>query len=29
VRAGLRDIRFSDSAPYWCAVGFKDAPGVP
>lgn len=21
--AGLRDIRFSDKAPYWCAVGFK------
>lgn len=21
--AGLRDIRFSDNAPYWCAVGFK------
>ena len=21
--AGLRDIRFSDAAPYWCAVGFK------
>ena len=21
--AGLRDIRFSDHAPYWCAVGFK------
>ena len=23
-RAGLRDIRFSDKAPYWCAVGVKD-----
>lgn len=22
-RAGLRDIRFSDKAPYWCAVGVK------
>jgi len=22
-KAGLRDIRFSDSAPFWCAVGFK------
>lgn len=21
--AGLRDIRFSDKAPYWCAVGIK------
>jgi len=21
--AGLRDIRFSDQAPYWCAVGIK------
>lgn len=21
--AGLREIRFSDAAPYWCAVGFK------
>lgn len=21
--AGLADIRFSDKAPYWCAVGFK------
>lgn len=21
--AGLRDIRFSEAAPYWCAVGFK------
>ena len=21
--AGLVDVRFSDSAPYWCAVGFK------
>jgi len=21
--AGLGDIRFSDNAPYWCAVGFK------
>lgn len=21
--AGLRDVRFSDKAPYWCAVGFK------
>lgn len=21
--AGLRDIRFSDSPPFWCAVGFK------
>jgi SAM-dependent methyltransferase len=23
VAAGLRDIRFSERAPYWCAVGFK------
>jgi SAM-dependent methyltransferase len=23
VSAGLRDIRFSSYAPYWCAVGFK------
>jgi SAM-dependent methyltransferase len=22
-RSGLKDIRFSDSAPYWCAVGIK------
>lgn len=22
--AGLRDIRFSERAPYWCAVGFKE-----
>lgn len=22
-RAGLRDIRFSDKAPFWCAVGVK------
>jgi SAM-dependent methyltransferase len=22
-QAGLEDIRFSDSAPYWCAVGIK------
>jgi hypothetical protein len=22
-RAGLVDIRFSDSAPFWCAVGYK------
>lgn len=22
-RAGLRDIRFSSNAPFWCAVGFK------
>jgi hypothetical protein len=22
--AGLRDIRFSDRAPYWCAVGIKE-----
>jgi SAM-dependent methyltransferase len=22
-RAGLRDIRFSEAAPYWCAVGIK------
>jgi SAM-dependent methyltransferase len=22
--AGLRDIRFSDKAPYWCAVGIKE-----
>ena len=21
--AGLGDIRFSDAAPYWCAVGVK------
>jgi hypothetical protein len=21
--AGLRDVRFSDRAPYWCAVGIK------
>jgi len=21
--AGLRDLRFADRAPYWCAVGFK------
>lgn len=21
--AGLRDVRFSEGAPYWCAVGFK------
>lgn len=21
--AGLRDVRFSDEAPYWCAVGIK------
>ena len=21
--AGLRDVRFSDSPPFWCAVGFK------
>ena len=21
--AGLKEIKFSDSAPYWCAVGFK------
>jgi ubiquinone/menaquinone biosynthesis C-methylase UbiE len=21
--AGLRDVRFSESMPYWCAVGFK------
>jgi hypothetical protein len=20
---GLRDVRFSDLAPYWCAVGYK------
>jgi SAM-dependent methyltransferase len=25
VRAGLRDVRFSQSAPYWCAVGYKAA----
>ena len=24
-RAGLADIRFSDQAPYWCAVGYKGA----
>jgi SAM-dependent methyltransferase len=24
--AGLRDIRFSDAAPYWCAVGFRRSP---
>lgn len=23
VQAGLVDIRFSDGAPYWCAVGFR------
>ncbi len=23
-RAGLRDIRFSEAEPYWCAVGIKD-----
>jgi hypothetical protein len=22
-QAGLRDIRFSDSLPFWCAVGQK------
>ncbi|MBV8778274.1 MAG: methyltransferase domain-containing protein [Alphaproteobacteria bacterium] len=22
-RAGLRDIRFSNAVPYWCALGFK------
>jgi hypothetical protein len=22
-RIGLEDIVFSDSAPYWCAVGYK------
>ena len=22
-RAGLENVRFSESAPYWCAVGFK------
>ncbi len=22
--AGLRDIQFSEGAPYWCAVGFKN-----
>jgi SAM-dependent methyltransferase len=22
--AGLRDVRFSESAPYWCAVGVKE-----
>ena len=21
--AGLSDVRFSESAPYWCAVGVK------
>ena len=21
--AGLKDIRFSESAPYWCAVGVR------
>jgi SAM-dependent methyltransferase len=25
--AGLEDIRFSDGAPYWCAVGFRAAGG--
>jgi SAM-dependent methyltransferase len=24
--AGLSDIRFSDAAPYWCAVGFRRPP---
>jgi ubiquinone/menaquinone biosynthesis C-methylase UbiE len=24
-QTGLRDIRFSDAAPYWCAVGVKTA----
>lgn len=30
-RSGLRNIEFSDSAPFWCAVGFKDqiVPRVP
>jgi SAM-dependent methyltransferase len=23
LEAGLRDIRFSEAAPFWCAVGFK------
>lgn len=23
-QAGMRDIRFSDQPPYWCAVGFKE-----
>jgi hypothetical protein len=22
-RSGLIDIKFSDNAPYWCAVGIK------
>jgi hypothetical protein len=22
-KAGLNRIKFSDSAPYWCAVGYK------
>ena len=22
-KAGLKDINFSDSAPYWCCVGYK------
>ncbi len=25
-RAGLIDVRFSEGAPYWCAVGFKSLP---
>lgn len=25
INAGFRDIRFSDSQPYWCAVGIKHA----
>lgn len=23
-RAGFRDVRFSDSEPFWCAVGFRE-----
>src|SRR5688500_10830905 len=28
-QAGLESIRFSDSAPFWCAVGHKTAPPPP
>jgi len=27
ISAGLVDVRFSEAAPYWCAVGFKEQKG--